>query len=216
MSFATLGFDGGPKLSFRIDPQAIDWNFQIHTSVTETVGGRVVHVTGGTLSDITISGLYGENRAAGRAPVGTDHPGASWRLAESFVAQVRAMMVYQAGGATVSGQLTRAPAVFSYPPQDWRFRVYIKALSDPDGGAVSHRLGKFSYGYSLTLFVVQDGSDALTVAGGVAGVVASAREAAIDAYIARVADGVGWHYSPYNGGVPSATSYDPSTTGGSP
>ena len=214
MGVATLGFDGGPQLTFRIDPSAIDWNFQVYTSVTETVGGRVVQVTGATLSDVTISGEHGEDRGRGRGAAGTDHPGASWRLAEAFNATIRSMMVFQAGGATVPGQLTRSPAVFSYPPRGWRFRCYIKSLADPDGGTVTHKVGKASYRYTLTLFVVQDASDALALAGSAGGALNAAKAAAIDAYIARVADGVGWHYSPYNGGAPGAVA--PSTTGGTP
>jgi hypothetical protein len=216
MSFATLGFAGGPKAAFRIDPSQIAWDFQVHTSVTETVGGRVVQVTGATLSDITVSGLYGEDRGRGRAAPGADHPGAPWRLAEEFVAQIRAMMAWQSGGATVQGQATRPPAVFAYAPMGWRFRVYIKSLADSDGGAVTHQVGKIGYGYTLALFIVQGDSDTLAVAGGAGGVVGAARSAAIDAYISRVADGVGWHYSPYNGGTPAATAADPAAQTGSP
>lgn len=216
MGVATLGFDGGPQLAFRIDPSTIDWSYEIHTSVTETVGGRVVQVVGASLSDVTITGSHGEDRTRGPGVGGQDHPGASWRLAEAFTAQVRALMVWQSGGSTVPGQLTRSPAVFSYPPAGWRFRVYLKALSDPDGGAVTHRVGKSSYGYALTLFVVQDSSDALVTAGSVAGVLDAAKAAAIDAYINRVADGVGWHYSPYNGEASAAVNFNAAAQGGTP
>lgn len=214
MGTATLGFDGGPQLAFRIDPSAIDWSYEVHSSVIETVGGRVVQITGATLSDVTVTGLHGEDRTRGPGAAGTDHPGASWRLAEAFTAQVRAMMVWQAGGDTVTGQLTRGPAVFSYPPRGWRFRVYLKSLTDPDGGAVAHKVGKSSYGYALTLFVVQDESDVLVTAGATGGVLDAAKAAAIDAYISRVADGVGWHYSPYNGGAPGSVDYNAQAAGG--
>jgi len=214
MSFATLGFAGGPKATFRVDPQEISWGYQMHTSVIETVGGRVVQVTGATLSDITINGLYGEDRTRGRGAPGVDHPGKGWRLAEEFVSTIRSLMAFQSGGTTVQGQATVAPAVFSYPPMGWQFRVYIKDLSDPDGGAVTHKVGKISYGYSLTLFVVQDDSDTLTRAGSSGGVMNATKAAAIDTYINRISDGVGWHYSPYNGGTPSNTSLGSSSQGG--
>lgn len=216
MSFATLGFAGGPQLSFRVDPSAISWGYQMHTTVIETVGGRVVQVTGETLSDITIVGLYGEDRTRGGGAPGVDHPGASWRLAEEFVSSIRTMMAYQSGGATVQGQATVAPAVFSYSPLGVTFKVYIKDLSDADGGAVTHKVGKLSYGYTLTLFIVQDEADTLTVAGASGGVMDATKAAAIDAYINRIADGVGWHYSPYNGGVPANTSPGSSAQGGTP
>lgn len=216
MSFATLGFAGGPQMAFRIDPSAISWGYRMHTSVTETVGGRVVQVTGATLSDITITGLYGEDRTRGGGSPGVDHPGASWRLAEEFVASIRSMMAFQSGGATVQGQATVPPAVFSYAPMNWTFKVYVKDLSDADGGAVTHKVGKLSYGYTLTLFIVQDDSDTLTLAGASGGVLDAAKASAIDAYINRVADGVGWHFSPYNGGVPANTSLGSSSQGGTP
>lgn len=213
MALATLGFAGGPQMSFRIDPQEISWGYQMHTSVIETVGGRVVQVTGATLSDITISGLYGEDRTRGRQAPGQDgHPGKPWWLAEDFVSTIRSMMAFQSGGTTVQGQATVAPAVFAYPPLGWQFRVYIKDLSDPDGGAVTHKVGKIGYGYTLTLFIVQD--DTLTVAGSSGGVMNATKAAAIDTYINRVSDGVGWHYSPYNGGTPSNTSLGSSSQGG--
>ena len=41
MALASLGFTGGPQITFRINPTSIDWGFDIHTSVTPTVGGRV-------------------------------------------------------------------------------------------------------------------------------------------------------------------------------
>jgi hypothetical protein len=216
MSFATLGFAGGPKLSFRVDPSAISWGYQMHTCVTETVGGRVVQVTGETLSDITIAGLYGEDRTRGGAAHGVDQPGASWRLAEEFVSTIRSMMAFQSGGSTVAGQATVAPAVFSYAPLKLTFRVYIKDLRDQDGGAVTHKVGKLSYGYTLTLFIVQTDADSLTVAGASGGVMDATKAAAVDAYINRIADGVGWHYSPYNGGVPANTTLGPSNPGGTP
>jgi hypothetical protein len=197
MGYATIAFPGGPGLKFRIDPEALSWSFQINTSVTNTVGGRVVQVNGATLSDITITGLYGEDRS--KADGTAEYPGRSWRLAKAFARKIREMMIYQASDATVHAKMHQA-AVFSYPPEDWKFRVYIKQLSDPDGGVITMSTGKFSHGYVLTLFVVQEGTTALVKAGSDSGgVVSKAKAKAINAYIGRISDGIGWKPSIYNG-----------------
>src|SRR3954469_3657882 len=95
MGVATLG-PPHDTVAFRIDPDAVDWNFIINTSVQPTVGGRVVQIVGATLSDITITGHYGEEHPHKHVSDGSDNgPGRSWRLAEAFVRKVRAWMVYQ-------------------------------------------------------------------------------------------------------------------------
>lgn len=198
MGQATLGFPGGPGIKFRIDPQAIDWDFRVITSVTNTVGGRVVQVIGATLSDITISGLLGEDLARAKKDDAFEHDGRSWRLARRFAGRIRQLEEYQ-GRDSQSYNRMAPPAVFSYPPLDWRFRVYIKDLADPDGGSVTMSTPKFSHGYTLTLFVVQEGSDTLTKAGTRNGVIDQARSRAISQYISRISDGIGWEPTKYNG-----------------
>lgn len=196
-SYATLGFPNGLGIKFRLDPNAIEWNFSINASVIPTVGGRVVQVTGATLSDMTVSGDFGEDRS--QADGSEEYPGRSWRLAVSFANRIRQMMLHQSSDATQQDKM-HPTAVFSYPPQDWRFNVYIKDFADPDGGAISVRPEKFSHSYVLTLFIVQDGSDQLLKAGASAnGVLSKAKAAAINSYIARISDGIGWVPSAYNG-----------------
>lgn len=216
MGVATLGFAGGPKLAFRIDPNDISWNFKINTSVVDTLGGRVVQVLGATLSDVTIRGSYGENHYAGKGARGSeDHPGASWRMAEVFVSKIREMQKHQAEYALLSTvrRKTAAPAVFHYPPKGWRFACYIKDIADPDGGNVTHRTGKFSYEYVITLFVEQDSAGSLVKAGSSGGVIDSKRQQAIESYIARISDGIGWHISQFNG-PPGASYARQAVTGG--
>lgn len=188
MGFASLGFEGGPSLTFRIDPDAIEWSYEIDTTVIDTVGGRVVQVLGATLSDMTISGHYGQNHAAGP-------DGESWKLAEAFANRIREIQAYQSRDATQHGKM-HVPATFNYSPKGWRFLVYVKALADTRGGSVAHQTGRFSYDYALTLFLVDVLSDDLSVLSG-------AKKSAVDAYIARISDGIGWHFSQYNGQVPA-------------
>lgn len=198
MGYAQIAFPGGPGIQFRIDPQSLDWNFQINTSVTNTLGGRVVQVTGATLSDITIQGLFGEDHSKSATSPTEDPPGVSWKLARRFASVIREMMEWQTRDAQNQGKMHQT-ARFTYPPMGWDFRVYIKDFSDPDGGVISIRPEKFSHGYVLTLFVVEDASAAVVKAGEVNGILNKAKAAAINSYIARISDGIGWKPTQYNG-----------------
>lgn len=195
MGFATLGFSNGPSATFRIDPDAIDWNFKVNTVVTNTVAGRVVQVLGATLSDMTIQGHYGQNHAHADS-------GESWRQADAFLNVIRSIMEFQSQDATQSGKM-HPPATFNYSPKGWRFGVYVKGLEDTRGGSVSHQVARASYDYRLTLFIVDARSQDLVPAGTVRGSLDKAKQAAINSYIARISDGIGWHFSQFNGQVPT-------------
>lgn len=204
MALASLGFSGGPHINFRLNPSSIDWGFDIHTHVDPTVGGRVIQITGATLRDLVVTGYLGENRKAGRSPDrNPDHAGASWRLHEAFVKQCRAIMAYQSRDAAEHGRM-HAPATFNYPPENWRWKVYLKSVEDLDGSAsIEHRTGKYSHGYRLTMFIVQRGSDALVKAGTSGSTVDLAQERAIASYIKRISEGIGWRETKYNRGLSS-------------
>ncbi|MET7363276.1 hypothetical protein ABZS76_33230 [Streptomyces sp. NPDC005562] len=202
MALASLGFSGGPQLVFRINPSSIDWAFDIHTNIIRTVGGTNVQITGATLRDMTVTGYLGENRAAGASPDGNgDHAGASWRLHEAFIAQCRAIMQHQSRDSREPGKM-HAPAVFNYPPRNWRWLVYLKSVDDLDGSAsIEHRTGKYSHGYRLRLFIVQAGSDSLIQAGSSKSEIDAAQASAIASFIKRISEGIGWRQSEYNGGL---------------
>lgn len=188
MGFASLGFADGPSLNFRIDPESVEWNFEINTTVINTVAGRVVQVLGATLSDMTVAGKYGQNVAAGQ-------DGESWKLAEAFANKIRQIQEHQSRDSREHGKM-HVPATFNYSPKNWRFQVYVKSLADTRGGSVAHQTGRFSYDYVLQLFIVDVVSDDLHVLKG-------EKQKAVDAYIARISDGIGWRFSMYNGQVPA-------------
>lgn len=217
MGVASIGFGGsGPAITFRIDPDSVDWSFKVNTTVIDTVAGRVVQVLGATLSDMTIHGYYGQN-------VKDRTTGESWQQAESFAEKIRQIMEYQSRDATDHGKM-HPPATFNYSPKGWRFGVYVKDLSDSKGGTVSHAVGRASYDFVLTLFIVDARSQDLVPAGTVRGSLDKARQAAIDSYIARISDGIGWHFSQFNGVVPAnptgglygQNKYDPKTGAAAP
>lgn len=213
MGLASLGFPDGPSLNFRIDPEAIDFDVKVHTSVSNNVGGRVIQVLGSSISDVTIQGSIGEDRYRG-APRQGEHHGVSWKMAVDFFSRVQGMQMLQTAGANQPGSSNRSgpfflrPATFVYSPKGLRFQCYIKSIVDPDGdgtAGVVHKVGRANYRYVLSLFPVQEGSMGLVKAGTSNGVLDQARAKAIDAYIARISQGIGWKFTAYNGGsTPSA------------
>ena len=202
---ASLGFHNGPSVLFRVDPSSINWEFKIETTVIETIGGRVVQVVGATLSDLKVYGKLGQDHSK------KNGQGESWRLAEAFHNKIGEMMEYQSKSSTATGgRPTQEPAIFSFSPFNWKFKVYILALDDPNGGgSVTYATGKFSQEYVLTLFIVEDLSTngATSNLGGSHGsAVLESKSKAIESYINRIKKsssepaGFGWKGSKYTGG----------------
>lgn len=184
-------------VAFRINPQDIAWNYRINSVVKDTVGGRVVQVLGATLTNITIQGEYGEDHSRGASS--GEGPGRSWRLAEAFIKTMRDLMERQSLDSRKSGSRMQEPLRFLYPAKGWDFSVYLLSVADPDGGSIQHRTGKFSYSYALTLFIVADNQgDLQSLASGEVGVLAQNRQRAVEDYIARVSEGVGWKRTDFN------------------
>lgn len=158
----------------------------------ETIGGRVIQVLGARLDDLTVQGSLGQNHADKAA-------GESWQQAQVFLTTVTAIMEQQASDATQNA-LMHPPAVFTYPPKGWRWNVYVKALTDPDGGnSLVLKPGKANQRYALTMFIVNEGRD-LTAAGTTAnGALAQQSQTAISQFMARISDGVGWTANKYTG-----------------
>lgn len=193
MGTASLGYPGGPSIAFRIDPELISWNWKVLTNVVETIGGRVIQVIGAQLEDLTVQGSMGQDHSAG--PVN----GSSWRQAEQFLSVVAQIMEAQSADSNHAGKM-HPPALFSYPPKGWRFPCYVKGLTDPDGdNSVILTPAKVNQRYTLALFIVQEGSSALVKAGTTNGVLSQKAYDATSAFMARISDGIGWHFSQYDG-----------------
>ncbi|MCW2930038.1 MAG: hypothetical protein JWM19_1000 [Actinomycetia bacterium] len=140
-----------------------------------------------------MQGSMGQDHSAG--PVN----GSSWRQAQQFASVVGQIMEAQSADSNRAGKM-HPPALFSYPAKDWRFPCYVKSLTDPDGGnSVIMTPSKINQRYTLTLFIVQEGSAALVKAGTTNGVFSQKAYDAVSAFMARISDGIGWHYSVYNG-----------------
>lgn len=161
-------------IQFRLDPDAIQYEYSIDYSLIDTLGGRVIQVLGATIGDITVSGHFGQDHKNDRL---------SWQLAESFGTQIRALMDQQVVPPkdARSGGIHQ-PLRFTYMDgtHNWDMKVLIKSYAEMDGaGSIEHRSGKFSYGYNLTLFLVEDSSLSLA-------------RIESDKFISRISKGLGW------------------------
>lgn len=176
------------ELEFRISPSQVFFTYDVDTAVIPTIGGRVVQAYGATLGDVTVQGTVGEDRATGAE---------GWELADQFQLQIGEMVIAQSTPPSTA-QLSGADATPMHQPvrffysdgiRNWDLMVYVKSLKDIKSDyTVSHETGKFFYGYTLTLFIVEDNTGLLK-----AGIV--------DEFINRLAEGVGWEQSAYNGYV---------------
>jgi hypothetical protein len=175
MGIAQLG-----NYTFRLDPNQIHYAYQIDYTTIDTLGGQVVQVLGSTIGDITIAGQFGQDHKNKRE---------SWQMAESFHATIRAMMDQQVVPPKKPSDPIHQPIRFTYHDgvHNWDMKVLIKGISDLNGtGSIEHSNGKYSYGYTLTLFLVEDSSLLLS-------------KINTDKFIARVANGVGWKRNKFNG-----------------
>lgn len=192
MSIASLG-----GIQFRINPSQVTWDYSVDTAVIPTVGGRVVQILGVTLGDMTVRGLFGQERSGAQRE--------SWQLAEQFQRDIAALVDRQSARPTQQ-QLSGLDPTPMHPAHrfvynddtpdnrasgiavhNWDFNVYVKSLRDLGGnGTVEHSTGKFSHGYELTLFIQQDNTGSL-------------KTVARDEFISRLSQGLGWQRTPYQG-----------------
>lgn len=192
------------SLRWRVDPNNVSWAYQVDTAVIDTLGGQVVQILGATLSDLVVTGDFGMRwNASSPGRQRGDQSKQSWLLANNFHARIKQLMDAQMstpfmkntkGGHKIKAEATQVPRplVFSYHDgiHDWQFKVLVKGLADGvgDGSAISYSNGKFNHTYQLTLFIVQADS-------------AARRFIATDAFLSRIADGIGWKRSNYHGAI---------------
>lgn len=156
--------------AFRLDPRVVSWDFSIIAVDTPTIGGKVVQVLGATLGDMTVTGSFG---------VG------GWQEQERFLQTMKDMADSQFSKAGGKVGLSE-PLIFRYPPKGWDFLVYLTGYKQPGGvGSVLLDDSVHAPEWQLTLFLVEDNAGLTKVA--------------IDTYIARLAEGIGWKQTVYNG-----------------
>lgn len=152
-------------IPFRLDPEQVSWSFQVKTSETQTIGGKVVQVYGVEFSDMVIRGSFGRG---------------GWPEQTLFLGRMKELAEAQTKDHTLP------PSRFTYPPKGWDFKVYLKEFRDPAGPSSIHMDPTVvNPQWQLTLFIVQDNL--------------KLKEVAKNAFIERLADGIGWSISDYNG-----------------
>lgn len=98
----------------------------------------------------------------------------------AFLERMRALADYQVD------HYTEPPARFFFPLYNWDFLVYLKSYSSGDGASAIHLAPDVvNPTWRLTLQIVEDNS--------------GLKKVAADAYIRRLANGIGWDQSKYNG-----------------
>lgn len=115
---------------------------------------------------------------------------------EGWQAQIRFQKQVRNWATSVQAGQSQ-PLRFTYTPRNWDFRVFIKSLSP-----TSMSTDEINPVWEMALFPVDE--DAMKVVAGVK-----------DLYIARLADGIGWKQTAYNGPTQAEVDDKLSTTGGS-
>lgn len=158
-------------IPFRAGPDEVRWDFRMKVKEQKTLGGKVVQILGTTLGDLTVTGLFGTGAKG-------DEVNTNWEEQMRF--RERVIHWARRTEKNVGGQ----PIRFLYPPRNWDFHVYIKALT-PIDLANENTAPR----WALTLLPDDEGSRTLT-------------RLTTDIYIKRLMDGVGWKQSDYNGPSP--------------
>jgi hypothetical protein len=135
MPLATLG-----GIPLHTNPNEIRWNYSMKVSDTKCLGGKVVQILGTTLSDLTLTGYFGN----GRKDKGDK---------EGWEQQLRFRDLVRKWADTNIAQGKAKPIRFTYAPRNWDFQVFVKSISD-----VHHEITEINPKWQLVLFPVDEGS----------------------------------------------------------
>ena len=160
-------------IPMRLNPTQVNLGYVVKTSETPTLGGMVVQVFGVEMSDLVVTGTFGKGW---------------WPEQQAFLNN---MLAIATGQGTQPGiQPSGPPVRFVYPQRSFDFQVYLKAYTDPTAGmAIDYENTKIAPEWQLTLIIDTDNT------GG------SLLKVAADAYIQRLANGLGYSLSAYNGNL---------------
>lgn len=140
-----------------------------------TIKAREIQTVGGKVVQIFGANL-GDMTVTGTFGTG------GWQEQARFLAAMEAIGDRQAKNTTAD------PIHFRYPPKGWDFLVYLTAYAQP-GASKSVRLSPeiTAPQWRLTLLIVEDNS--------------GLKQVAMDAFLARLAEGIGWKQTIYNGSM---------------
>ena len=166
---------------FRLDPMSISWSYAIKAKDFKAVGGKVVQVYGANIKSMTIRGSFG---------VG------GWQEQAQFLDKMKALASSQIGATTsLTSTPDPKPLRFQYPPNGWDFLVYLTDFKQ-EGAGTSVFLSDqvVAPGWVLVFSIIEDNAGLRTVA--------------MDSYLSRIAQGLGWKQTDYNGPMTQAEMMD--------
>lgn len=176
MTLATIN-----DIPFRINPTSVSWAYRMKTSVTETIGGRVIQLFGVNLGDLTIQGSFGRG-----GPVEQ----------EQFFNRMMDIMAAQTPRSPTSNPV---PVRFVWADRRWDFSVYIKSFTQPGiSTSVGVRNDILNPAYQLVFFIQEDNQNILQ----------AVKDAAAATYINRLTAGMGWKQTSWNGPTGTAELQD--------
>ena len=183
-----VGSLGG--IAFTIDPSSVAYHFDVKSSTTNTVGGKVVQVYGVRVSELMVTGQFGTGGIEAQ---------------QSFLEGIQGQMTAQVGTYTPKGYVQGSPVRFLYPPRGWDFEVYLLNYSQP-GGSSSIVLDNsiINPQWTLTMFIANDN-----------GALASVQDAALASYLSGLSSGLGWNGNVNTDPVSTQVSVNSPATGGS-
>ena len=137
MSTATLG-----DWEFSIDPTDVSWDFNVRTSSTATIGGKVLQVLGVDVNKIVVLGQFGKG---GRLEQ------------QEFANWLRQR-------ATEQADTNNAVIRFRVPSKGWDFGVQIDSLTEQGAQkAISLDVTNFNPKFRLSLHVVDDLGNVMSI-----------------------------------------------------
>lgn len=99
---------GGRTLRFRTNPNSIKWNYQLHTKIDDTSGGRVIQLLGTRMGDLEVTAEAGNG---------------GWPYLVMVAKFFRDLMNDQRKGK---------PAVFEYTTRNYKFNVFATGIPFTD------------------------------------------------------------------------------------
>lgn len=156
---------------FRLNPDSLSLDFMIKSSTTPTVGGLVVQVFGVEFSDLVVTGSFGAG---------------GWKEQVQFLDRMK-LLAYNQSVQPV-GAAPPEPFLFLFPSRNYKFNVFLKSYTSPQGMAVVHDNQIINPQWTLTLFIETDLTNGQLT-----------KKTAMDAYIARLSNGLGYKINEFNG-----------------
>lgn len=160
--------------SFTINPESLSWDFTLKTSVTYTVGGKVVQIYGTTNSSMKVSGTFGRGVV--------DFTGnMNQALAQHLFREAA-----QKWALKQSSERYPVPLRFLYPDKGWDFMVNLVGWTAGNSSkSVVVTPEQTAPKWALQLAIVDDN--------------ANLKNVAADVFLTRLGRGIGWKRSNYNG-----------------